>query len=135
MLLSVPITAIGSFLGLRQMPLPTSSGAFMCEIANGPFLCAGKTWISHAGLGTRWSPVVQGIEAAIRNAGGERALARMLIEGTAAALSDENNVLVGGLKENIIAVWMVEEPVRPQTGSDWRHLEASTRRAGSIVTE
>jgi len=93
MLLALPLAAVGRLLGLQQLALPTSSGAFLCDLPSGREYMTAKTWVGNSGLGARWEPVVRRIRSAVMDAGGEKSLAECVAIGTTAALSEPGNAL------------------------------------------
>lgn len=123
MLLALPLWVVGLPLRLRQVALPTSSGAFVCDVdPDRSYLCA-KTWISHGSLGARWSPVVDAVTAAVGTAGGASRLHTTLCMGVAQSLEDPDNNLFAELAEALSTYPWLRETYTPRAdpvGQAWK---------------
>ena len=122
MLLAVPAAIAGRTLGLRQLALPTSSGAFLCDLRADSGQVVAKTWLSECVLGARWSPVVARVRDAIRDAGGADALAGFLAMGMDGPLTGQPHPLLDGMRHALAPFgWLKDEYVaRPDpVGEHW----------------
>jgi hypothetical protein len=132
MLLAMPIALAGRALGLKQVALPTSSGAFLCDLpATGRELIA-KTWISDCTLGARWTPVAMRIRQVVEEVGGDRAAAEFLALGSNGPLAEQSHPLRSGLERALAGFgWLEEEYVpRPDpVGDQWASARAAANAA------
>lgn len=95
-LLARPIAGVARGLGMRQLALPTSSGAFLCDVPETGFVVA-RTWLSTGQLGPRWGPVVDVVRNAVDVAGAERGLAGLVVQRLAGEADESSNALCASL--------------------------------------
>ena len=122
MVLAIPAAIAGRALGLRQLAVPTSSGAFLCDLTAGDGKVVAKTWLSDCALGTRWNPVVTRVRDAVRAVGGVDALAGFLAMGMNGPLAAQPHPLVEALQQALAPFgWLKGEYVpRPDPiGDRW----------------
>ena len=122
MLLAMPAAIAGCALGFRQLALPTSSGAFLCDLWAGSGQVVAKTWLSDCALGTRWSPVVIRVRDAVRVTGGVEALAGFLAMGMNGPLAAQPHPLVAALQQALSPFgWLKDEytPRPDPIGARW----------------
>lgn len=79
MCLAVPVLSACAALGLKQVALPTRSGAFLCSIDGEHQSLIAKTWIPKSNEPGRHTAVVGAIDAYYTRAGGEQAVGMELI--------------------------------------------------------
>lgn len=129
MLLTLPLTEVAERLGLRQIVLPTSNGAFLCHYGSDSRLILAKTWLPADGMGSRWGSVRSLICEANDNFGGDNELARLLGAGIKRSIADGECGVINGLMSALSKVrWLNDQYVpRPDvTGDLW---EAAKRQA------
>lgn len=122
LLLAVPAAIAGHNLGLRQLALPTSSGAFLCDLRADDRQLIAKTWLSDCVLGARWSPVVTRVRDAVRAAGGVDALAGFLAMGMNGPLPEQSHPLPEGMRHALAPFgWLKDEyaPRPDPVGERW----------------
>ncbi|MEO5699016.1 MAG: hypothetical protein ABIS17_15140 [Casimicrobiaceae bacterium] len=123
MLLALPLWTVGLSLRLRQVALPTSSGAFLCDLdPDRPYLRA-KTWIANPQIGLRWRQVINAVESAVEAAGGPTALAEVLGTGISQALDDDGARVFAQLAEALASHPWLRNPYVPRVdivGEAWK---------------
>lgn len=132
MLLALPLAAVGRLLGLQQLALPTSSGAFLCDLPSGRDYMIAKTWVGNGGLGARWEPVVSRLRSAVVGAGGETSLAECVAIGTTAALSDSESPLSANLTNALATFTWLRTPYTERddpVGEMWKQARLAAERA------
>ena len=100
MLLARPIAIVARHLGLRQLALPTSSGAFLCDVPQAGCVVA-RTWLSNCQLGPRWTPVDDAVRSAVQASGSERGLATFIARGLDGPLADQSHPLLDNLEASL----------------------------------
>jgi hypothetical protein len=134
MLLAIPVAIAGRALGLRQLALPTSSGAFLCDLTAGDGKVVAKTWLSDCALGTRWNPVVARVRDAVRATGDVEALAGFLAMGMNGPLVDQPHPLALALQQALAPFGWLREVYTPRPdpiGERW----ANAREAANCQSE
>ncbi|MEP7208078.1 MAG: hypothetical protein ABI920_14150 [Casimicrobiaceae bacterium] len=123
MLLALPLWTVGLSLRLRQVALPTSSGAFLCDLdPDRPYLRA-KTWIANPQMSLRWRRVVNAVDSAVGSAGGPTALAEVLGVGISQSLDDEGARVFALLAEALASHPWLRNPYVPRVdivGDAWK---------------
>lgn len=130
-LLALPLCAIARALDLRQLPVPTTSGSFLCDVDPRAGTVEAKTWLATEAIGDRWWPVVSDVRSAVTNAGGEQALAMALSMEIDASLREELELYAKLRSALARHSWLREEyTARPDPiGERWRlaHLAAAAQ--------
>jgi hypothetical protein len=129
MLFALPLTEVAERLGLRQIALPTSNGAFLCHYTLGSRLMLAKTWLPAEGMGFRWGRVHSLIRQANETFGGEDELARLLGAGMKRSIAEGESGVIDVLMSALSRVhWLKEQYLsRPDVvGENW---EAAKRQA------
>src|SRR5207247_9872889 len=97
-------------LGLLQLALPTSSGAFLCHYSPVPGILLAKTWLPAGGTGSRWDSVRLLIRETVEKFGGETELARLLGAGIKRSIAEEDCCVIDGLMSALSRVdWLKEQ--------------------------
>jgi hypothetical protein len=123
MLLSLPLCDVALELDLHQLALPTSSGAFICDVDPHRECLDARTWLDDDSMGERWGPVVAQLRAALASAGGETALAVVLSVGLAAARADDETGLFRHLRAAVSPFGWLEQTYVPRpdpVGDRWK---------------
>jgi|APFre7841882724_1041349.scaffolds.fasta_scaffold10890_1 hypothetical protein len=121
-LLAIPAVIAGRALGLRQLALPTSSGAFLCDLTADRGQVIAKTWLSDCALGTRWNLVVAQVRDAVLATGGVETVAGFLAMGMDGPLAGQPHALVEALQQALAPFgWLREEytPRPDPVGTTW----------------
>ena len=132
MLLALPLWVIALSLKLHQVPLPTSSGAFLCQVDAEHSHLVAKTWVPHSHLSARWLPVISAITEGVASSGGYSALAVALCAGIEQSLDDDSGTLFQQLAEALAGYPWLRSPYAPRVdrlAAAWRAYEASNQEA------
>jgi hypothetical protein len=134
MLLSLPLCDVALELDLRQVALPTTSGAFICDVDPGRGCIDARTWLDDESMGERWAPVVAHLRDALAIAGGDDALAVVLSVGLEAARADDDTGLYRNLRAALGPFGWLRQTYLPRpdpVGDRWKRARIAECAVGS----
>ena len=128
MLFSLSLTEVVKRLGLRQIALPTSNGAFLCHFNSDSRTVVAKTWLPADGMGFRWNRVRSVIREVSEQYGGDDELARLLGSGVKRSIAEGDCGVIEALVKALSKIRWLKEQYLPRAdvlGDVW---EAARRR-------